>query len=359
MLFYSPFLGRIKSEINLDNKLIICDAGGTAQQKMSLKLMTEFILKPELYEIKYTQNNQLVEDVKIDVYRKIISTEQAIKLIRQGEYDAAATLLGYEDIHNFHNLSKKQRTKRIFAHSYFRFIQNEKLAKANLNSLESSLKDTYFQNYINNNFLSNNQEFQSYFDKKNFQKISEYLQKSLFYFNIKKYGVSILCFSQFYELFFQSVTSTEFPQKTYGNSFAQSETQRVQFENYFQVLTQQLLETCREKYRDYKIDIGNLASQVLITKCNNNRSIVQIAKIISPHISYTDDALSNDFTINLIRNKIAHEGKYITDTDIKTKLKFYPKLLKSIESVFEFNTTNIFEQVNDILEEILRKRKLD
>ena len=74
-------------------KFIICDAGGTAQQKSSLKIAAEFILGKDDFEVYYKpiDNDTLVLVDQFE-YRKIIVSEQINSLIESGNYSGALSL---------------------------------------------------------------------------------------------------------------------------------------------------------------------------------------------------------------------------------------------------------------------------
>ena len=79
-----------------ERQYLICDAGGTAQQKSSLKIICEYLLDREDFEVYYVAQGKdyqselrLIPPVE---YRKILDAEQIIGLIERGEYRGAVDI---------------------------------------------------------------------------------------------------------------------------------------------------------------------------------------------------------------------------------------------------------------------------
>lgn len=81
-----------------DAQLMVCDAGGTPQQKSALKIMLEFLYDPEDIEVYYVAQGQNYESVlelaEPVEYRRIIDAEQLFGLIEHGYYQGAIELYG-------------------------------------------------------------------------------------------------------------------------------------------------------------------------------------------------------------------------------------------------------------------------
>ena len=59
--------------------------------------------------------------------------------------------------------------------------------------------------------------------------------------------------------------------------------------------------------------------------------------------------------INLVRNKIAHEGKLITQKDIENELSYFLELLELIERELQPEIDNLFVDLNNYLEKRIRQ----
>ena len=350
--YYRRFIKNLMTKYS-DAYFTICDAGGTAQQKMALKLIAEFLLQKEKYEVKYTEDNKLITDVNVDEYRKIISQEQAIKLIHTGEYIAAAQLLDFKEPERINKSVGK--VILLFYYIYHRFNQNYNQVNRITGLLSKENKIiVYDKKSIP---LTDNKEFSAFF-KGQYQalrKILDYFYKAKYYLNNKNYSNSILNFSRFYEALFSYYIHHIFDENLYGKPGKQNKQQKKNFEN---IINDKFKEAFKNTKSGFIIDFNNLATQCIILKHSKNKSMAEIGKIISPYLQYTDDEkekLHNEFFINNIRNKIAHEGKLITQSMIDNQLNYYPALIKKIDEILQLKFENIFENLNRYLESKIRQ----
>lgn len=337
---------------------VICDAGGTAQQKMALKLIAEFIFTKGRYEIKYTENNKLVSDVNVDEYRKIINQEQAIKLIYSGEYVAAANLLDYHDLEKANN--DKDNIKKLFAYCYFRFYNHDDISIKLVNGIRS--KNHIISMDKSKIPLTKNEDLTDFFKYKDLRRILDLFYKAKFYFLLGNYSTSILNFARFYEYLFNKFMNITFDKSKYGNTKHQTEFQKTNFERDVEKEYKEVIQRCRNRYdtpekKIFRIEISSLPTQAIIIKNSSNKTLSKIGKILSPYIIFTDDAKDEKDIekINLIRNKIAHENKFITEKELKENLSYYPEILEKIEKELALETGNLFEELNIYLEKQLRQ----
>ncbi|MEP7266149.1 MAG: hypothetical protein ABI844_00890 [Saprospiraceae bacterium] len=344
---YRQKLIAIKKE-NFDS-YIICDAGGTAQQKMALKIMMEYLFEPEQYEVKYTENNELISDVNVDEYRSVINSELAISLIHKGDYSGASTLLGYTEIENFHNSNDWK--KKLFAFIYFRYHGNHHFANANLSSFNA--KHKLLVSYKNSIPLFDTRALDDLMPINAVIDLGDKIQKCLFLLNGGLYSQSILAFAQFYESLFEQYIHYTFDPDIYGHLRSQSAEQENSFMCEICSLMDDEFILCNQRYENYKVSIGNLATQCMLAKHSSYSLIEDFGKLLSPHISYTIDA-NDDQLINIARNKIAHEGFYITEKIWRTKFKYAEKLILKTIDIFQFVVKDLFGELNNLLEETIR-----
>ncbi len=337
-----------------DATFVVCDAGGTAQQKMALKIMAEFMFDTHQFEVKYLEDNKLISDVDLDEYRSIINTEQAIKLLHNGNYTAASELLDYSGIDSFHK--GKDWKKKIFAHTYFRFYAYTHLAKANANSL-GNINNIHLKNYKNKIPDFDLNDLDKIIEKGKIIKLTDYLHKAEFLYNIKQYSQSVLAFAQFYEFFFDNYLEKLFGKATIKKVLSGENTALTIFENKVKELCQEELKTCENRYNGFKIMPTSLAIKCMIAKKSGNKIISGIAKTLSPHIDFTDDGFDKNGYINKLRNKIAHSGLFLTEANLKKKGSafFYQDLLQNTLKIFNFKNGNPFIELNDIIEKNLRQ----
>lgn len=346
MVFYRNSLKKIKRDYNF-NRITICDAGGTAQQKMALKIIAEYILKPEKYDVKYTQNNDQIEDVPVVEYRKIIDNEIAIKLLHYGEYNAILDLLEFDNLNKL-QYSKKTNTKNIFAHLFFRFTGDMKSAKRNVPPVKSNdILYNFFLGIEDNIALNSLSNITDNYRK---IKVADHLRKANFFYKIKKYSQSILCFSQFYESLFEIVIKNDLDNIKFGSISHQNPEQILALKDLIKSKIPKIYEALNNK-KDARFLLGDLSTQNLILYFSEIEVFQNISKILSIYIQFSHDA--KEPFINKLRNDIAHDGKFITEHEINDSYSFYPILLNKITSAFELKNIDLFEQLNNLVEENL------
>jgi hypothetical protein len=101
---FREVMKKLVFEKHPDDEIIICDSGGTPQQKNALKIVSEYFLserKPNFYQVREEidpQTGEAIlgkgEAVKLDEQEigKIVDEQNISLLIDSGEYSAAATL---------------------------------------------------------------------------------------------------------------------------------------------------------------------------------------------------------------------------------------------------------------------------
>lgn len=346
MRSYRRELLKVKRNLEHGDLITICDAGGTAQQKMALKVMAEYLLDKDQYKVVYTEKNQLVSDVNVNEYRSVINAEEAIRLIHNGQYGGAAKLLDYNHLELAPRFSKKEWKKRVFAHCYWRFYGNYEMAFSSIQGVPVS--HPIIKNYQNRKLDIKNQRFGDNFDIVDIQRILDRFSKAEFFYSINNYSSSILAFSQFYEDFFATVLEKSYPHKKYGSPQYSNDERRQRFTNQILRDIPDILN------RIGRINIIDLSLQCIIAKEYPNTTIQTLASIISPHIDYSDDAIKGK-AISSWRNRIAHDGYFVSETDIKNKIDYYPDLLKNIRHSVLPDQPFVFQELNTILENIIRQ----
>jgi len=351
--FYRKSLFEIKRNNQYD-RLTICDAGGTAQQKMALKIMAEFVLDEAEYEVKYVERNKWISVVNLDEYRGVISTEQAIKLIHHGQYTAASELLDYQAIDLFHLTNEWK--KKVYAHVYFRYIGNTKMAQQNVMGLRR-IKNVHLKNYKQKMLDFESKGLEKVWSMEKLFKLTDYLHKAEFLFQIGQYSHSVLSFAQFYEYLLDQNLLSIFGKKKLKKINAGNEVTLSEFRKYLVDNCKREIEVCEGRYEDYTLVGNSLAIKCIIAKNSKLEIIRKVAGLLSVHIDYTDDASDEYGYINKLRNKVAHNGLFLTQSDMRDGqvASFYEELLLSVIKVFQFRNGNPFTDLNTIIEQLLRQ----
>lgn len=338
--FYRNALRSI-NKFNKQPYIIVCDAGGTAQQKSALKIILEFSLPANRYEVQYVNFGKL-EQIEPIEYRNIISTEQAASLIEDGQYYSAIKVLGFDSPELATN--QKDKNFKLLAHLFFRFHANEVYALSNIQSkiaLESPLLDAYLKKQA----FSKNEELKKVFGEAAFLKITERFYKVIFYFKRQKWSSTLLALSQFYEDFFEYAYRHLKDQMDIENKF------KIQYTSFITDFNKD-----KAPKDHYRINGFSVPVRCMICKLSEVTSISTVGKLISPHLTYTDDSVAtpNVYTLNGIRNKIAHEGKIITNSDKALHLPYLDKLIEQLKEILILEKEDLFGELNDFVIERLR-----
>lgn len=135
---YRGHLKKIKAE-HPDAFFILCDAGGTAQQKAALKIMAEYLLDElqfETYTIKQDAHPP-VEAIKSIEYRKVIDSEQIAALVTVFNYSGAMLIYNM----NRHYASKQLFKGLFIAESLFAHNLNDAVTRCHPNTFGKAVSD--------------------------------------------------------------------------------------------------------------------------------------------------------------------------------------------------------------------------
>jgi len=342
--FYNNRLKEILRKNKDISKVSICEPGGTHQQKMALRIMAEFLFRRLEYEFLYPEKNKFVSIINGDEYRSVINKEIAIQLLHNGDYNAIIELLNYQSIFQFHNCNDKN--KKLFAHTYFRFTNNIKLSKANHVTLYEEYK-------VLSNYYSGREETQSFKDLVHISEwnkiaIIDKVRKANFYFKIKRYSESILAYSQFYESLFSTIMKSKSFVLEYGKINKASEYYRDNIKSFIKEADSSIYAKV-----EHRLLLSDLSTQCLMLQLMHKGPLEKFAIELSKRIEYAHNAVEDDKTllyINRLRNKVAHEGLYITEEDIKGKYIYYKNLLQYTIDILKITNIDTFENLNQIIE---------
>lgn len=334
-------------QIFSEHYFVICDAGGTPQQKSALKIMAEFILDESSFEVRYINPNGVLEPVKQIEYRKVIVSEQIKVLIDKGEYRAILELWGITDPSD--NKSSKGELEKLLCYAYFRFNHQHEIVS------EMSLKI---------NFLERNSDIMAYKQKntpivhsiwkdvmssESLFKFGEYLEKVFFRWQKRQFNECILSLSILYEFYLHATIEHKFEYKLTNSEIFSSEENR-------------LINVAKQKFTNvamaYPENISKGVPFFLIVAQNITFSPSQIfLKLLKKHLSTGSNwkFSSNDsktMEINTVRNKIAHNGKYVDQKFVNEYMPYLPTLMESIFEIFEIEES-YFDNLNQKITALL------
>jgi len=327
---------------------ILCDAGGTPQQKSSLKLMTEYLIGHKRYEAYYVSPNKkgIVKVEQIE-YRNIISLEQAIMLLNSGMYNAALRAIN-QNPKDY--ISKIAVGNRLLIHAYYRFNNNVNKAKSALASMKYA--NPIFNNFKQGTSLADNQELELFFGKDKFLKLTERLYKVIFLLEINEWSNAILSFSHFYELFL-NLSVGKLDDIDQLESLA-----RDQYSSFLEIYN-----GVQDRSNFLFAKKNNVASQSLLLSVCHIEDIKLVANLLLPYVTPSpftiDDSglVKNNLgymPLTSLRNPIAHEGKLITTEEFDSKVGYLNDLVLKIKDILGLTKTNIYMDLNEIIEQKLR-----
>lgn len=327
---------------------IVCDSGGTPQQKSAMKIILDFLLKYEDYKLYQVEETQKYDDktgalmftgdsnlqlMSRASYRKIFAKQQVSLLISKGNYQAAAFLwkasaYNKEDDLYFILLFWHYRITHITenAMKFYaldntktkRFIKDNK-DNQQLLTLLSYFKESHLPQYLTG--IINN---------KNYQNLIEVLHCIVFYksIGVEDWGQVVLQSHVFIEKLSWAITTN------YGlnQSFRVSETD----ENFYSEAKEFLKSSSSDfqNVRDspyYTFDKSKVVlstiTQILYaeTKVNQNSGI---RDIITTFKECEKKFRSDGKGLDQLRNRVAHDGKGCTKDKLNEHVPRFEEYLK-------------------------------
>jgi hypothetical protein len=323
---YQGYLKKIISE-NSDANYILCDAGGTAYQKSSVKIALDFLLPSERFEVVNVITDKIgiseLESEEPLEYRKIITSEQTASLIEVGNYEGAMKIL---------NIDANKDTYKIINIAYSLINNNYNEA---LNQKSKFGKNIIRYPAVAKLFLENSDRKPQYLDSQNFNKLYTTLSIAQFFRKTSKYGFSIL----FYSIFIENLLDYTFESR-YKLNFQNDW-------NYIKDLIRQN-KVLFDDTNQVEFERFSPSVPVKIQLCTPLR-IQHLNSLLNLYQSYNSYylTLKNDNSkigIDSVRNKFAHEGRHVT---LEVFEKFIP-LMDELEAAF-LSSKNLFEELNEDL----------
>lgn len=364
--FYIEYL-KSHFQNNSKGSFIICDAGGTAQQKTSLKLAAEFILPQNSFQFLYVSiYGGKIEPVDNYEYRRIISSEQVIALIKRGNYQAAAELYLKETEFDNQFVSLLE-----FAH----YRKSQMLASAvsvyGLYKHKSELPNFYIHYIKNVSVCSEN--FLSYFGHTQHKRnahvsaclLSEQLWLAEFYLKNKYFTDFVLIFHIYMENFI-----THFIR--YNSQYVNIATPEKYFEEGKKIVDH--LELIYPKTTEYFV-ANNIKKPVAIgfplllliakeiAEKQGYKDILQIIKKFMFLNSFINKNERGRTYIDKLRNAIAHDGKGVLLSQLQScfndrkqtdPLYRWKEFIAFMKSKMGLDSSNVYELMNQYLEQKIK-----
>lgn len=323
-----------------DQTFLICDAGGTPQQKTALKIIAEYILPLDKFEVIYLPDSKppkIIHTQQVE-YRRVLAEVQMLKLCRQGDYQGAKLLLNDLYISEDDRIIKWLDLafllkKNLFEHPNLNRLRKDPLISKNIRSKEPSGCYSKFSND---------------FEKNHFYEICHCFENAEFELSVEHYDTFVLMFSVFYEKLFRACISKKSNFNIYSSS--KYNLNRTAVENY---LNEQYSTWKNSYFRNSeKLKLG-VPTMILFCKelANEGSDLCKIILVIKKiNASMRKDGIG----IDVLRNHFAHNGKGVHKEDISKVWPDFEKDLKDIRSLLGIQSENKFVMLNNELSHILR-----
>ncbi len=336
------------------NHVIICDAGGTAQQKSSLKIMTEFLFEEEDYSVLYIPFNgsKQIEEVEQIEYRNIIENEQVFKLIEHGQY-----LPAFQIRTHFNPI--KYRLKNFnflleFAHLRFscQYSDNDKL----ITELEQN-KPKMLQQFP---ILSDYKKHKCYFNVNELVTensnnelffFSEHIIGAQFFFHLKDYTNTVMKLSYAFENLINTLIEkvSGFPfTKNYESSCKKLLNKITNKTEY-----QAVLDNTRKRLdlnNDDKVMI-KLPSQIEYLRFEKGDEMPGLFSYLDKF--YPNNPKHKGLGLANLRNKSAHKGEGVSIKKLK-EFNISHSLIEGFFQWLELPEINPFEELNTKIKEVFK-----
>ena len=356
-------------EANKTKKFIVCDSGGTPQQKNALKIVTEYFLDRnavEFYQVyeRETDTDEIGNSCAKKQYffqiRKIGDEQNILLLIEQGEYAAAsqirAVTMGKDDqvykilkLLNFRlNLLEESAIKAILPNN-LQNVNRADLLNTSSNFLKTNTLSIHFP--LISKFLKiENGDFNKWRDEIesfDFFRLCEVLEVAGFYWHKKNWGNAILKYQVFFERFLRLLLKK--------NGYADDRSHHFKTAiNTPQVKTELGLNTSDPVYTGIPANIALLST--LTISIHSQKIIESIKKC---HSFWSQKEILKKEGIDKLRNDYAHEGIGIDKARIENAVNGgFETIIKSWHLAFGVSfdkEKNAFFKANEELKSYLLK----
>jgi len=318
--YYREQIKRINRDYSYP-KVSICDAGGSPQQKVALKIMAEFMIEPKKLEVLYVNaKTKVVEKVSQIEYRNIITAEQVRSLTAQGQYKAALSLQQVEDINTL--CTTKSMSNRLAGLGYFLSIGNYEMYQKVLRAMKRKERERF-------SFL-----------EESANDLQCILAKAQFLNRAGQYDMAILSFAAFYEKY-----------------LSQSLAQHLGYDlvNNYQIENRRLRQEAFEKFENIRAtfdpdNVPEIAFKVAVAQNIEGEAHQTFVNTLANFMKGNQALAHFKFMpINVVRNKIAHDGFIPDDTYMNKELPYFSELIGAAAQLMQLPPTNVFEALNEVI----------
>lgn len=306
---------------------IVNDAGGTPQQKMALKILCEYLLEEDQYNVFYValeEHGPVLREAEPVEYRRIIDSEQAITLSRNLQYKAAIRLIG-----NTNEMAKKllliaELLKEGLFNDLEKFIKDECLKK-------EYLSIPIISRLFSKKAVGKNEVLAELLKPVHFFRLGETLSLLQKYIELKFFSEAILTAYRFQELYLMSI-----------------------IENMKGIPLISDFSQAKKLLKDKKIYHRGIPAYVELTSDINDDVHRGILETIRRSIEFTEDKnfFVGDNAINKLRHEYTHRGRGVSEV-IFNSLQ-YKDIFKKWFDWYGLPEINEYDELNDQIEKSLQ-----
>jgi hypothetical protein len=328
----------------------ICESGGTPQQKTGLRIVSEFVFNAD-YLKSYTvevgnDKNIIVREQPSVEYKNVIVEEQVSALAYMGEFSSALNL------YKLKNTSPKNKplvnTLELANALMSNNVQNA-INIASSNFLGKAIVDPFIKEQIQGLTLFTQQynKFSTLLTKNNYLSACIILSIADWKYETQQYGEASL----FYSIFIENVLTSLINNAAQG---FEVDGYGEKFHKFVQALNNGIIFT--EFKLPETLDVGKLNSanvpfKIAVAEAINDpisRAIIQEIKLVNSFYRKINNA-PQTFGIDNLRNKYAHEGKLIKESDFSPFVEFGYRM----QEIFQLPSTSIFNQIVQLIYDIM------
>jgi hypothetical protein len=331
---------RLVFEKHPDDKIIICDSGGTPQQKNALKIVSEYFLsdrEPSFYQVREEIDPKTGEAVlgKGEAVRlenneigQIVDEQNISLLIDSGEYSAAATLRRrtLSDIPEILLRVMSFRKELLHNDAIGQLSQdpNSRVTAKDWLSDKDLLQEVCpsICNFLLKKTPEKWEDWRSDFrSSAEFHKLCEELELASFYWHLGKWTEAIRTYAIFVEDFLNSIYSKRNIKRKGTNSHYLDNINDIKIKNELKP-DGSILKVLPTSVSTY------IAYLLVMTSCSDIlKSILYSFKQCNS--MWTETPSDRDKGLDRLRNNISHSGTGVTKADIDKYIPDFEKIIRS------------------------------
>lgn len=333
ILYYRNQLHNYKKAYQ-EHDFIVCDAGGTPQQKAALKIMAEYLLGEKRHKVFYVTpppDDQLYEAPQTE-YRRVIDNEQVRSLVQAGQYRAALLLRGFDNPVDVLR-SSGSPVDKLLLFGYARLNRTDDLIGKIVQSFGNKIKQFPDLLAVSQKQIQfQTSRFVRLLGSKSHFVIVELLYKTRYLIHKKRYNEAILSWAVFYETYLLAYITQQLGYDLLDDYKNEKERLLIDWPIFF---------PGKKAERDLDVPM-----QIDLALLNNDADNQTFLAELNLYIARGAVGLPRGLAINTVRNKVAHSGLYVSDKMISSELKYFPTLVEKTAKLMDLPAYDPYTELN-------------